>query len=430
VAVTSNWCRCTSCHAGYGFRDNNFDFNNDEKIDCLVCHDTTGTYKKFPTDCGYPPYKEKLFAGKKRFKAVNLKLVAQKVGHSTRESCGKCHFYSGGGDGVKRGDMDSTLTNPSKDIDVHMDSKGLNFSCTKCHTTFSHDIDGRKYRRPPEGKRHLALPKDDGHRIRCESCHGTFPHKYSKLNHHTDRVACVTCHIPAYARAMPTNIWWDWSSAGKFTPDHKPIIKKDKFGKPAYHSKKGTMKWGKNLMPAYEWFNGKMEYTLVTDKKEPQNGIIYLNRPLGSSEDPDSRIYPFKLHRGKQPYDPINKTMIIPKLFGKKGSGAFWAEYDWKKAAQAGMKAAGVPFSGELQFVETYYYLPLAHMIPPKKDAVACSECHRSNGSRLAKIKGVYMPRRDRFELLDKTGWFLTVLSLAVVLIHGFARILITSKDK
>ncbi len=426
--MTSNWCRCTSCHAGYGWKDHSFDFNNAEKIDCLICHDTTGKYKKFPTACGYPPYERKVFAGKKVFEPVNLQMVAQNVGPTSRASCGKCHFYSGGGDGVKRGDLDSTLSNPEKNLDVHMDAKGLNFSCSTCHTAIEHEIDGRKYRNPPEGKEQLALPKDDGHRIRCASCHGLNPHKKEKLNHHTDKVACQSCHVPYYARSMPTNIFWDWSTAGEFGPDHKPIVKKDKFGKPAYHTKKGTMAWDKDVVPEYFWFNGTMQHTVVTDKKEPQNNRIWLNKPLGEPGDPKSKIYPFKVHLGKQPYDPENKTMVIPKLFGKKGSGAFWAEYDWLKAAEAGMKEAGVPFSGKLEFVETLYYLPLSHMIPPKEKSLDCQECHRRQAGRLAAVKGVYIPGRDLSNLVDKAGWLLCGLTLLLVIGHGLLRIVLARK--
>ena len=428
MAVTSNWCRCTSCHAGYGWKDNSFDFSKSENIDCLVCHDTTGKYQKFPTACGYPPYQRKIFAGKKVFDPVDLKLVAQNVGPTTRASCGKCHFYSGGGDGVKRGDIDSSLSNPDKELDIHMDAKGLNFSCSTCHTAIAHEIDGRKYRRPPEGKAKLALPRDDGHRVRCESCHSIAPHRQEKLNHHTDKVACQACHVPYFARSMPTNMWWDWSEAGKFGPDHKIIVEKDKFGKPSYHTKKGSLSWDKNLVPKYFWFNGTMEHTVVTDKKEPHQGKIWLNKPLGSPDDPESRIFPFKVHLGKQPYDPVNKTVAVPKLFGKKGSGAFWAEYDWLKAVKAGMEEAGAPFSGKLDFVETVYHLPLSHMIPPKKKSVGCLECHRRNGSRLAGIKGVYIPGRDYSVLVDRAGWLLSAITLLLVAAHGLIRIVLAKK--
>jgi len=44
IATTTNEPRCTSCHAGYGWKDDTFDFSNKSNIDCLVCHDTTGKY--------------------------------------------------------------------------------------------------------------------------------------------------------------------------------------------------------------------------------------------------------------------------------------------------------------------------------------------------------------------------------------------------
>jgi hypothetical protein len=59
VSLQSNEPRCTSCHVGYGWRDNTFDFAAETNVDCLVCHDQTGTYKKFPTDAGHPNYTPK-----------------------------------------------------------------------------------------------------------------------------------------------------------------------------------------------------------------------------------------------------------------------------------------------------------------------------------------------------------------------------------
>ena len=42
----------------------NFDATVEENVDCLVCHDTTGTYKKFPTAAGHPAYEDTQFGGK------------------------------------------------------------------------------------------------------------------------------------------------------------------------------------------------------------------------------------------------------------------------------------------------------------------------------------------------------------------------------
>ncbi len=53
--VASNEPRCTSCHAGYGWTDaKTFDFTVEDKVDCLVRHDSTGTYQKWPTKADHP----------------------------------------------------------------------------------------------------------------------------------------------------------------------------------------------------------------------------------------------------------------------------------------------------------------------------------------------------------------------------------------
>ena len=46
IGTQSNEKTCTRCHIGYGFADKEFDFNDANSIDCLVCHDNTSTYKK------------------------------------------------------------------------------------------------------------------------------------------------------------------------------------------------------------------------------------------------------------------------------------------------------------------------------------------------------------------------------------------------
>jgi len=86
VAVVSNWRRCTSCHAGYGWKDAGFDFTKEELVDCLVCHDTTGTYKKFPPGAGHPVYEPKEFppGSGKIWEPPDLKKIAQNVGPTSR----------------------------------------------------------------------------------------------------------------------------------------------------------------------------------------------------------------------------------------------------------------------------------------------------------------------------------------------------------
>ena len=149
--------------------------------------------------------------------------------------------------------------------------------------------------------------------------------------------------------------------------------------------------------------------------------MVDINWPVGSRNDENARIFPFKVHEGKQPYDKINKNLLIPKLFGPKGSGAYWAEYDWKKALDKGMQAAGLSFSGEYDFVETRYVFPITHMVAPKENVVACIECHSPEG-RLASLGGFYMPGRDSFKTINIIGWVLVLGTLAGVSFHGLGR--------
>jgi len=422
TAIASNEPRCTSCHAGYGWKDKNFDFSSETNVDCLVCHDTTGTYKKFPTAAGHPAYEEKTFSGKK-FTPPDLAKIGRNVGKSSRQTCGACHFFGGGADGVKHGDLDSSLLNADKSLDVHMDAKGLNFGCAKCHTTKAHDIAGRCYSVPAEGKREFALPEDDGNRITCESCHGSAPHKNKpKLDDHTDKVACQTCHIPTYARVKPTKMWWDWSQAGKFDENGGMLVKKDENGNVIYHTKKGAFRWEKNVIPEYYWFNEVTSNTLLTDKFDDTKPV-QINTLHGSYDTPNSRIWPVKVHRGKQVYDAGNKTLVVPKLFGPKGSGAYWAEFDWGKSIKAGMDYVGVPYSGKYGAVETEMYWPLAHMIAPKEDSLSCGECHSKNG-RLQTLSGFYMPGKDCCKALDIIGWLAILAAFIGVIVHGLLRII------
>ncbi|HKK33120.1 MAG TPA: tetrathionate reductase family octaheme c-type cytochrome [Desulfomicrobiaceae bacterium] len=425
INIQSNEPRCTSCHAGYGWKDKNFDFSDPSRIDCLVCHEQTGTYKKFPTKAGNPVTEPTKFGGK-TFLPPDWARVAQSVGRPGRRNCGTCHFFGGGGDGVKHGDMDSSLMKPNKSLDVHMGVDGQNFSCTRCHTTSVHHIAGRIYSTPAAESRKSLLEDDLMPRIMCESCHSATPHKETKLNDHTDKVACQSCHIPEYARVNPTKMWWDWSKAG-LKRDGKPYAVDGPLGKHSYMSKKGEFRWGKNVVPEYYWFNGSINTLTARDMIDPA-GPVKVSWPVGSRMDSNARIFPFKVHRGRQPYDKVNKTLLIPYLFGK-DQDAYWKGYDWKSSLAAGMKAAGLPFSGEFDFVETEFVYPTTHMVAPKENSLNCSACH-SQQSRLANLAGFYMPARDGSSLVDILGWGAVVASLIGVALHGLARLFYRPKRR
>lgn len=357
TSISGNEPRCTSCHAGYGWKDNNFDFTDMTKVDCLVCHDTTGTYIKDPAGAGEALAK------------VNLERVAQNVGNPVRDNCGTCHFYGGGGDAVKHGDLDSSMAYPDKATDVHMDSDGNDFQCQTCHTTSQHQITGNAMGVSPGGTNDIG----------CESCHDSAPHSNKRLNTHTASVACQTCHIPFFARNEPTKMNWDWSTAGSDQPETV-----DEYGKHTFMKKKGSFVWKKMVQPEYAWYNGKADAYMVGDKMDPTK-VTKLTYPLGDISDTKAKIYPFKVHRGKQIYDKKQNIFVTAKVYGK---GGYWKDFDWDKAAKLGMEAnqalteKGIKYSGEHGFAETEMWWRINHMVSPKDQALKCNDCH-NKGTRM-----------------------------------------------
>ncbi len=441
-SVAGNEPRCTSCHAGYGWDDMSKPPEQaGASVDCLVCHDRSGQYTKTATGAGHPPLdpvapKTKTITGAKAW-PVDLNKAAQSVGMPGRDNCGNCHFYGGGGDNVKHGDLSSALYNPTKDVDVHMASDGLNFTCSTCHVSDKHNWAGSRYNihaTDPEG---TGLPGQRRDVATCESCHSSDPHpvtlKGVKLNDHTDKLACQTCHIPEYARGgVATKSFWDWSTAGRLDENGKPIKEHDFLqsdGKElhTYLSTKGDFDWQEDATPFYAWFDGQVKYTTGEQTIDPTQ-VVEVNSVTGNPSDGSSRIWPFKRMIGRQAYDSGQNRLVYTHVWGPDTDTAFWTNFDWAKAIDAGMKAAGAEYSGEFGFVDTHMYWPITHMVAPAEKAVECQECHAKDG-RLADVAGVFMPGTDPDGPAGLLGKALFLLTLLGVMGHAVLR-MISRKGK
>ncbi|OQY48233.1 MAG: cytochrome C [Anaerolineaceae bacterium 4572_78] len=343
IGIQSNWPPCTACHAGYGWVDETFDFSNPANIDCLVCHDNSGMYAK--ANGGYPA------------DGVDLVSVAQSVGGTTRQNCGTCHFLGGGGNAVKHGDLDETLYHPSERIDVHMGKH--DFVCTDCHQTEKHVIKGRS----------ISVSLDDKNQIYCTDCHADSLHDDQRINNHMQKVACQSCHIPVVAIKNATKTHWDWSTAGQDIPEdvHE------------YLKIKGSFKYEKGLVPEYYWYSGTAAHYLLGDKIDPSKTIL-MNEPHGDINDPNAKIWPFKVHRAKQIYDVKNNYLLQPKTFGE---GGFWTEFDWDKSAMLGSEVVDLDYSGQYDFIDTEMFWPITHMVASKDKVLQCVDCHGKNGNRM-----------------------------------------------
>lgn len=434
IGTRSNEAFCTTCHIGYGWKDDTFDFKSERNIDCLVCHDTTGKYRKVPGLAGHPAYQRMEFPAKsgKFIEPVDLVSAASHVGKTRRENCGVCHYEGGGGDGVKHGDLDSSLNQPNRELDVHMDKNGLNFSCATCHQTDGHQVAGSRYAPTAADPHRPIMRGQQGERnpATCQACHGDKPHKpgVAKLNDHTRSVACQTCHIPQFARGgVPTKMSWNYATAGRLDAAGKPIKTLDAHGHVVYDSRKGDFILGENIVPDYRWFDGTVTYTLQSDRIDPSR-TVSINTFHGTPGAPDARIWPIKLFHGNQPYDKVHLTLLLPHT-AIPDDTAYWYNFDWEKALRAGAEASGTPFSGQWGFVQTEMSWPITHMVAPKEKALNCVECHSRQG-RLQDIAGIYIPGRDRSEWLDRAGYSLAGLALLGVLGHGTLRLVTRKKRK
>ncbi|MGD2052738.1 MAG: tetrathionate reductase family octaheme c-type cytochrome [Gammaproteobacteria bacterium] len=374
IGIQSNWPACTTCHIGYGWEDENFNFNDETRVDCLVCHDNSGTYLKKPSGAGYPD------------ESVDLLQAARSVGLPRRSNCGGCHFQGGGGNAIKHGDMDQTLIFPSERIDVHMGK--FDMQCIDCHQTKQHRIRGRS----------MAVSVDRKNRVECTDCHESKPHNDIRLNKHTDRLACQSCHVPHMGADTGTKLSWDWSQAGQdldITDEH------------IYLKIKGRFTWARKKRPEYYWYNETSSRYIVGDRIDPSVPTS-INHPQGSRDDPAAKIWPFKVHRGKQPYDAVNQYFLIPNVHGDRG---FWNQFDWSTALDLGSTITGLPYSGLFDFAPTEMYFPLSHMVASLDQTLQCRDCHGELGRINWKALGYQgdplmhaVPQHDPVYLMDVDG--------------------------
>jgi hypothetical protein len=344
---------CATCHTGLGLKPSaTVSREQLENIDCLMCHgpgysrkvveNPSATFSLAPAD------------------GVDVLKVAQRVSRPTRDMCMRCHEKSGGGDNNKRGDLESTIKNCTSSYDVHMGTNGQNFACQDCHKTTGHRVIGR-------GSDMRTL--DSAIALKCESCHTTIPHRstnksYAALNKHTKRLDCTVCHIPSFAKSISTDMSRDWSTLEVDTAKqlYEPKITRQS-----------------NVKPTYAWFNGNSHfYKFGSPVSLDSRGVQKMSWPDGSIADPNSKLYPFKLHTAKQPMESTTKQLLPVK------NKIAYETGDLDKAIAEGAKAAGLAYNS-YTFAQTERYLGIYHGVGPKSTALSCSNqtCHETGGNRI-----------------------------------------------
>lgn len=333
---------CASCHVSYG------EFTppplggpmpvQEDRIDCLVCH--SDAYKRVGTLVNGKPA---LIMDPSLNPATVLAAIKKTP---SAQACLNCHARAGGGNAVKQGDLELAMANPAFDLDVHLAGTavgGAGLTCVSCHTVSAHQVAGKG--------NDLRVAEGSGMKT-CTTCHGTAPHGSGNLNKHYSRdkqpLDCTVCHIPSYARGLPTETRRDFSlaefdaAAGRWEA-HRTL--------------------GEDLLPVWRTWNGtSFFYHLGT---AISGDTLTLAGPNAGT-----RLYPFKVHTARMAVDQASR--LIPLK-----SAPLWSTGDLNLARVQGELEVFGDNLGSVRFVETTRYFGLYHQVAPKDQAKqVCARCH------------------------------------------------------
>lgn len=303
-----------------------------EAIDCLICH-----------AAAYDMNKKEVIVdenGLGRWNQDRSMLAALSIVTPTSKTCLRCHQHNFGGDiyvdsldsyfmqsqwnlgdsrpriahpGSKRG----TPYSPAWDVHAAKD-----IACIDCHTTEGHLI--------AKGTHTTTMMANDlpDIEVSCEKCHSAEPHAadpdYADFyNAHTEKIACVTCHIPTLHEDNATVRDFDHPEF----EEHPGIYVYTDHEKET-DSKRGIM---------YRWWNGDATflgnpigdnpngeglYSFYTPENiwpehkdfDYENWYETVMRPIASKKP--SKLYAMKRFNGRQHIDLANTTpfggMYVP----------------------------------------------------------------------------------------------------------------------
>ena len=339
---------CSSCHAGLGKLPAPEPTREQlENIDCLICHASGYRRDVYATEDGGWEWRPILYRNQE-----GMDSVSKRISLPDRAMCLRCHAASGGGPNFKRGDIEYALKDPDFEHDVHMSSTaegGQDLWCMDCHSDdqHTHRVIGR-------GVDMAATDRPDKD-ISCGSaCHAGYQHDSTDINQH-DRLACATCHIPAFARDEATDMFRD----------------EDK-GKYMY-----TQELESDVEPVYAWFNGtSFAQVPGVPVRRDEQGRITMVLPQGDRDDPAAKIAPFKLHRGRLPV-LTDKQWLAPI-----NTEEIYRDGDPDKAVEDGIRTLYGMENVAYEWEDTIRYMGIYHAVPPAEEALQCADCHR-DGTRM-----------------------------------------------
>lgn len=340
VDVASNPSRCLRCHISTNPVAGIIDQGGAADVDCLVCHDTSGRYRRGEL-----------------LEQADYEIIARSAGKPGPANCATCHFSDCGLMEYSRPDSRKMRKQHAARGDVHMDGQAAPLACQGCHVLDS----GHTFSRVVDYAQTVNVPGAE-----CVSCHTVSPHTIERLNLHTVTVSCRACHIPEYAVRTPAMIGWNWFLTGRIMPVHQSVAETSTFLQDGNGFTSSML-----IRPVYMWDDGGDQVYTRGQRIQPQE-LTFLKRP--SPRAPRSKIAPFRLLYGTQLYDAKYRYLISP-LLSSAGEELFPGS-DWDAIAREGMNAIVLPYSGEYGVAPTAAFRRLNHGVAPAEKALDCTDCH------------------------------------------------------
>ncbi|WP_456473188.1 hypothetical protein [Desulfolithobacter sp.] len=332
ISASGNPTHCLGCHISQnpaGVWENDM-----ESIDCLVCHDTTGSYRR-GQDNDY------LF-------------LARNAGRPEPRNCTTCHGRDCGlTDSISQGA--SRITE-----DIHLASERISFTCQSCHQTKGQ----HRFQRVPI-KDLKATAKG------CQACHGQAPHQLTRLNEHGRKISCKTCHIPSFGRTAPAPVTWNWVMGNRADTISRLLID----GQRDITLDRNGFTLTRNIEPQYLWSDGSELLYRRGTRIRPEH-LTAIQQPAQRS--PQAKITPFSAVYATQLYDVRYRYLISPQLADT--PTRLFSEKPWDDTAREGMNSIRLPYSGTFGYTTTVTYRTLSHGVAPANQALDCLDCHGQNG--------------------------------------------------
>ncbi len=403
---------CLSCHPTLG----KFENLTAADIDCLRCHndayksafpgdpdpanhdtivDWEGTSKSYiPADRDDVTGEFYVVFNWDAMPGLTALDLIKGVHKPTTSSCLSCHAKAGGGDWTKRGDFGLSSANPSSTEDVHLASAangGAGLSCADCHTPSLHQIPGRG----------IDLRPEEGGSVKaCVDCHVGMDSgghaaagRRSEPDRHVQRVACQSCHIPAFGKGGATEMWRDWT-----TPHWNQALCS---GQGAWAGEEHKVA---NVAPDHVFFDGtSYVYSLgqTLSRVDPISGFDLMADANGAANDAlgVSKLVPIKRHQSNMAVmsSGADAGKVIP----------FDVVWQFKtglsdEAAERGKAYAGFIGNHEWKWLEAE--MAINHGVSPASDVAECTSCHHARGDFLIETETKLDKLGFRLKDADKNG--------------------------